>query len=133
MCEVKIDGFMSIFVLLSCRTQKYGENPQFWEKCQNGAEMIFLKIFKNTPKKSNIRPTQNVYKTFDFPFQCIIYLLLCDACLLCENSKCHKNKAVSKNQTSSTFLMLGRNPRMTSGKITFLRDSCGDFFLASKM
>ena len=53
--------------------------------------------------------------------------------LLCENSTCHKNKAVSKNQTSATFLMLGKNPRMTSGKITFLRDSCGDFFLASKM
>ena len=35
--------------------------------------MIFLKIFKNTPKKSNIRPTQNVYKTFDFPSQCIFY------------------------------------------------------------
>ena len=38
-----------------------------------------------------------------------------------------------KNQTSATFLMLGKNPRMTSGKITFLRDSCGFFSLTSKI
>ena len=37
-----------------------------------------------------------------------------------------------KNQTSATFLMLGKNPCMMSGKITFLRDSCGVFALTSK-
>ena len=36
------------------------------------------------------------------------------------------------NQNLATILMLGKNPRMLSGKITFLRDSCGGFALTSK-
>ena len=60
------------------------------------------------------------------------FLYLCDECLLCENSTCHKNKAVFNNQNLATFLMLGKNPCMLSGKITFLRDSCGGFALTSK-
>ena len=69
---------------------------------------FFWKFSKILSKRARQELLKMYTKHLIFLFN-VFFLYLCDKCLLCENSICHKNKAVFKNQTLATFLMLGKN------------------------